>query len=197
MLFRSSTDHEHLRSINSPMLLLVDADGDDREMSARLRRVLELPGNPVLTRRSDPLARAAQLRRMHDAPPPEPRYPFAGFEAERIDELLGRGVILECNEGIKLISARQNTRTVYVVLEGELEGWRGSHEFRIGPGEIVGELAFLTGSKRSADVYVRSPKARVLCLDEKTMRALTDEGSALAPRFLRNMSAILATRLAA
>ncbi len=166
-------DHQHLREIRSPSLQLVDAATEDLQLSERSRELLAEPGDPVLDRPRPPETYTAQVRALLEDPPTAPRRrPFEGYCPAALEKLLERGYILDCARGSKLLSSGPRAQTVYLVIEGELRGQRGDHEFSVGRGEMVGKLACLTRDGPTADVYVHSARARVLCLDARTLKEL-------------------------
>lgn len=68
--------------------------------------------------------------------------------------------------GEKIISEGDVGSTVYVLLSGELSVWRGETELArlTGPGDVIGELAALTGSPRAATVIAAS-QSELLAID--------------------------------
>ncbi len=170
-------DHQHLREIRSPSLQLVDAATEDRQLSERSRELLAEPGDPVLCRPRPPETHTAQVLKLLQDPPTEPhKRPFEGYCPAALEKLLERGYILDCARGSKLLSASQRVQIVYLVIEGELRGQLrgrgGGREFAVGRGEMVGKLASLSCDGSTADVYVHSARARVLCLDARTLSEL-------------------------
>lgn len=83
----------------------------------------------------------------------------------------------------------------YVVVSGELEVWSAGQEpkviSRLGPGEFFGEMALLTGSRRSATVTV-ARHAELLVLD----RAEFDSFVTGDARIIHNLATHMAKRLA-
>ena len=61
---------------------------------------------------------------------------------------------------------------------------------------ILGEIAYLTGGQRIADVWVTGDGARLLCLGQRRLERLSNTEPALAARFLGNLARALARRMA-
>ncbi|MCG8418271.1 MAG: cyclic nucleotide-binding domain-containing protein [Proteobacteria bacterium] len=194
-LVGTPADHEYLRQIKSLGLALLSPQSEDRELAARLAAVLA-DNNPVLTSQSDNRAYWEAIGNLVQVRPANGMNPFSGLSVDELRPSLERGAIITCHRGNKLIGRGQATRTVYVVVDGELEARIGDRRNAIGPGQMCGELAFLLDSRRTADVHVVSETARVLCLSEKTMRSLSNDDPAVATRFLGNLARIPAQRLA-
>ena len=62
------------------------------------------------------------------------------------------------------------------------------------PGDLVGEMAFLLDTPRTADVHVRAP-GRALILSERTVGTLVGAEPALAAKVLLNVSRLLARKV--
>ena len=96
---------------------------------------------------------------------------------------------------VKQRPRRGRTRTVFLLIDGQAEAIAGEHRNLMGPGDLFGEVAFLTGDLRTADVVVRSEHARVLCLSEKTLKTVSEGEPVLAARFFGNLARLLASRM--
>jgi CRP-like cAMP-binding protein len=67
----------------------------------------------------------------------------------------------------------------------------------VGPGEIVGEMAYLLQQPRGSDVDVVTDGTRVLSLSERTLSRLTGADPIAAAKLSSNISRQLCRRLAA
>lgn len=113
--------------------------------------------------------------------------------------VLSQGQFLEFGPGEVLFRQGDQGDRLYIVKSGVLEvvatpsdGSEPQPVAYLGPGEVLGELALLTGSPRSATV--RSPEhAEVLTL----AKAVFDDLMASLPALPRNMCLVLAKRLEA
>lgn len=148
---------------------------------------------PQISARDQPEAYWAALDRLAEV---GKQGVFAGFHRIELRRILADARVRDCSEGIRLIMRSDHGRTAYVVISGSLEGRSGGRRFTLGPGEICGELAILTGEGRTADVVVGAGGARVLVLEEMILRSIIGCESSVAVRVLGNLTRILATRLA-
>lgn len=191
-LVAGTFDRQRLEEVGSPMLGLLDPSSADPELAQRL--VSRLEGNPVLSRATTPAAHAACTAEAVRLASEEGRI-FYGFSEAELTRILERAYVLTCSRDIKLVGRGQKTRSVYLILDGALEARLEDKRVTMGPGEFLGEVAYLTRGERTADVVVTSDTARVLCLSEKTMAALSEGEPALSARFLGNLARLLATRI--
>ena len=91
----------------------------------------------------------------------------------------------------RVCSQGEPGRDLFAVVEGAVQVRRGSRVLaRLGPGEVVGELAFLDRGKRSADVDAQGP-TRLLVLPGEELDRLLDRQPSLA----RGLLALLASRM--
>ena len=190
----SALDHDHLRRMRSPMLPMLDPDTHDPEHARALNAVLA-QRDPTCSDKHQPQRYWDAIAAMLEGRPSDQPDPFYGFSTEELRRVLAKGYVLECDRGIKLITKGHNTRTVFVIVDGELEARFEGGSRVMGAGALLGEVAFLMESRRTADVFVHSERARVLCLSERTARNLMAGEPELAGRFLGNLSRILARRL--
>ena len=85
---------------------------------------------------------------------------FEGFDAYEIDELVGRGRVIEVSRGAWLFAPGQAAQTCYVVVRGAVEifSFHNNLQRRValaGPGALVGYLAVLEGKSHAAAARVR------------------------------------------
>lgn len=126
---------------------------------------------------------------------------FQGLEPEQINTLMAGSNVLDCEADALFIRHRTVYRSVFVVLGGSMqvrsERADGSQHIvsELAPGELVGEVSFVLGGMRSADVYAGAHGARVLALQENALRKVLGGDSAIAARFYQNLARILALRL--
>jgi CRP-like cAMP-binding protein len=122
---------------------------------------------------------------------------FENQPAEVIRAVLAQGQLLGYGPGDVVFRQGDQGDRLYVVKSGVLEvvaapadGLEPAVIAYLGPGEVIGELALLTGSPRSATV--RSPeRAEVFAVDKTVFFDLMD----MLPAFSRNLSVVLARRL--
>lgn len=137
---------------------------------------------------------SAVLSAHHDHP-----YPlFAGLDDDQLRRLLRRAHLLDARPGDALILEGHVSRTLYVVLSGQVEvRVDGRVIASAGPGAAVGEIAFFLRSPRSADVFVGADGAQVLALNNQAVHQLIDEDAGVAARFLLNMTRTLCGKVSA
>ncbi len=186
-------DVAHLRNIRSPMIRYAKGIDDPAE-AARLVALLP-EQSPVLT--TTDLERASWAETVGLLSQARERTgAFEGFTEEEIKAFLDRGQVLDCIDGQQIVVKGHGTRSAYVVLEGLAEvRLEGKLLAQIGEGELFGEFALLLATKRTADVYAKGERVRLLVLDERTLQRLLDGNAALAAKFLLNLSKSLALRL--
>ena len=138
------------------------------------------------------------------APPIDPAFLrgsdlFENQPEEILKAVLAQGDLLELGPGQIVFEQGQQGDRLFIVKSGVLEvlatpadGVEPMPVAYLGAGEVLGELALLTGSPRSATV--RSPEKAVLFTIEKTV--FLDLMETL-PAFSRNLCLVLAKRLEA
>jgi predicted GNAT family N-acyltransferase len=189
-------DVDHLQRVGSPLLALgIDRLGPTpvtRELLARLperppvRSVAmhgaydwadEIPGGDEKRRR------ALRL--------------FDGLTEPELAAALELSHVIDLMPGDCLIRRGQALRTMYVLLDGELEVRdRDRHVAVAQPGEPVGEIAFLLRRPRTLDVFAGGQGARVLSFHEPVLRSLIESDSRAAAVFLLNLATLMAERTA-
>lgn len=107
---------------------------------------------------------------------------------------VGRRLTLE--PGRFLMHQGQEDENVYIVLEGDLSvSVTGIGQIaQLGPGEIVGEMSFVSSLLPSADVIVQTP-CRILAVPRQVLRAQIEEDHEFGLRFYRALAVFLADRL--
>lgn len=108
------------------------------------------------------------------------------LEAGELELMTAFGVPRSLSEGGRIFSAGEPGRSMFVVLEGEVELVldRGTRRKTLGPGTFFGELALvLAGERRSADAFAK-PGARLLELDGEGFANLTGAHPGLAVELL-------------
>jgi predicted GNAT family N-acyltransferase len=111
--------------------------------------------------------------------------------------LLQRSPIMACQGGDAIIRKGHVTRTLYMLLAGSLEvgDEQGLLARVTDRGTIVGEVAFFSPGERIRDVLAGPEGARVLALNDATLRALIAENGPVAAKFLHFVACGLAAKL--
>lgn len=125
---------------------------------------------------------------------------FEGFSTWQAKKLIAASDIEEYPAGHHLIADGAAGDTMYVVLEGELEVSKGSGPNRLelnrlGPGQVIGEVALVAKVQRTADVTALTP-VKVLSLTWRSLCELQRFSPFLAARLNLNLAKILGLRLA-
>jgi predicted acylesterase/phospholipase RssA/CRP-like cAMP-binding protein len=176
------------------------ATGERRpSLEAAARAVLQMPAAapPVETVRPDVVYRPSP------PPPPAPQSTadflgavplFAGLPAEALARLAERSRPLRLDAGDWLFRAGDPADALFVVLAGRLqvvgEGPEAPILRELGRGDAVGELALLTGDRRSASV--RAARATDLIMIE---RSGYEELAAGSPQVSEGVARVLAGQL--
>jgi len=121
---------------------------------------------------------------------------FEGLQEGEISYLMKNSSILKVEEGRRLIPQGQNSKEMYLVLEGLFEALKTNklHLSFIWPGEIMGEIAFILGRTRTADVFALFD-SKVLAISAATFEALMLDNPTLSLKIMSNLAKVLASRL--
>ncbi|WP_224363431.1 cyclic nucleotide-binding domain-containing protein [Hyalangium versicolor] len=185
-------DREHMEWVGSPLRTLLPMDGRS-EVPARVAPLLEAARDVLSQELTDP---EHYWRQVHELMGPVRPPVFAGLSEQELQAVLASSHVIQCAPGDYLIRRGQVARTVFVVLSGSLEVRDGERVVATPTaGEVLGEVAFLLSSSRISDVCATGSGARVLCLSEKSLRALIDSSSRAAALLLLNLSRALAHKL--
>ena len=123
---------------------------------------------------------------------------FDGLDEDEVARCVRRSNVITCHAGDRLLKTGGSARNAFVVLDGELRVSRdGEPVGSVGPGEIVGEMAYLLQQPRGFDVDVVADATRVLSLSERTMTKLPEADPIAAAKLSANISRQLCRRLAA
>ena len=125
---------------------------------------------------------------------------FAGMYIWQIKKLLLASEIRRYPVGSRIIEEGAEGSEMYLVLDGAVEARKTHHDGRtdrlraMGVGELFGEVAPLSGCRRTADV-VAVADTRTLVLSWSRIDRLTHRYPVLAFRLFRNLTAIIGARL--
>jgi CRP-like cAMP-binding protein len=97
---------------------------------------------------------------------------FRPFDESVREQIASRFKFLEIDAGSTLLSAGKKPDGLYIVLAGHFAVQRGGSELAmIGPGELIGETALLSGQTFKSEVVARG-KSLALCLPASDFREL-------------------------
>lgn len=191
-------DLEHLARIHSPLaakLAAVAAGRNDSSFFAERFPEYDLPANPGMYPKGEFWA---MLGARMNVNPLEAIPLFAGLSSDEAGAVMKAGTILPIRGGDRLLSAGETGKEFYLVLKGmlgvTLPGLTKPVSL-LGPGEIVGEMAFLADAPRSADVEVFK-EGEVMVLSEESFLRLAAQQPAVASKVSLNLARILGERLA-
>lgn len=119
---------------------------------------------------------------------------FAGWSTAERRAVARLGVVETFAAGTEVIAAGAVDRSLLIVVDGHFDIVRGRHADRVGPGDIVGELAFVDGLPRSASVRTAGPAKALRVRPDDVQRLAKDEPE-FALKFVWEVARILANRL--
>ena len=121
-----------------------------------------------------------------------------GLSHEQLMRLATSGVVLRCCRGDDILRERDTGSEMFVIVSGQVEVRLADADeviARLGPGEVVGEIAMLTGATRSACVTALED-SELFVFTRQQLDKLMTRSPDLAARVLLNLSHILSRRLA-
>lgn len=123
---------------------------------------------------------------------------FKNLTPERAAAVMEAGTIIPIKEGDMLLSVGDVGKEFYLMLKGMVGIFLPGvvkPVTLLGPGEIVGEMAFLGNAPRTADVKALRD-GEVMVLSEQAFLKLADKQPGLASQVTLNLARILSDRLA-
>ena len=124
---------------------------------------------------------------------------FRGLSYPDALRFLNQAKLLALEAGDCLVRAGSTGHEMFVVLAGRLDVMvdraEGRHRLAsMGPGELAGEIGFLTETCRSADLVAGEP-SEILVLTQSSVRRAMDEIPKVAASVLLHLSLLLCERL--
>ncbi len=121
------------------------------------------------------------------------------LSVEEAQIVLKQANVLKCQQGDKIIRSGNYDNELYIVLSGAVEVIKTKDEQNysvtvFGPGDVFGEIAFVSLKKRTADVVALN-NAEILVLSQKFFEKFMRKHPGIAARVLLNLSATLCNRL--
>lgn len=120
---------------------------------------------------------------------------FGNFTPAEYKRIVLLGVLESRAQGEAIVKKGEKSREMYLLLGGKaevmLEGQRGAV---LKPGDIFGEMAFVTGEQRSADV-IASEDVSLLRIDHPVLERVLKRFPKIGCKLLLNISQILSRRL--
>ena len=123
-------------------------------------------------------------------------YMFRGLPQEAVHELAILADLRSFSGGDTMVRQFDSSTDLFVIVEGNAisRTFAGEVVARFGPGSVVGEVAFLDGQKRSANV-VAVGECKVVVISSKALWALMERNHAVGYLVLKNLSVVLCKRL--
>ncbi len=187
-------DAQHLKSVNSPLLHAFSQRPTNTHLVTMLNELFGPPAVKYATTlfedQNDTLSTVLSRGKVPL---------FDGLSREDISRIIVLGHVFDCAPNDRVIRKGQPVTTMYILLAGTLEIKDGGGEvvYQSKAGEVIGEMAMLLVTRRTADVYAGSEGARLLSLNEKVLQQCFNTPSKMSSRLLLNLSKLLATKLAA
>ncbi|MFQ5566985.1 MAG: cyclic nucleotide-binding domain-containing protein [Paracoccaceae bacterium] len=121
---------------------------------------------------------------------------FRGMGEAEIAVCLEKSVTIACRPGDRVIKRGNVATNMGLVLSGRFEVRDGETVVaEIGPGEVIGEIAFFLKLPRTMDVVATSEDTRIVSFNDRTLRNLVESHSETAATLLYNISVMLCARL--
>jgi CRP-like cAMP-binding protein len=123
---------------------------------------------------------------------------FGSFTAGHLNDILYSSYFIQCDPGDRIIEQGQEDQRIFILLTGELEVLKDGEPVATidQSGEVFGEVAVVSGERRSASVIARKP---TLCLviDQQFLQELKPEktNASYYAALYGFLSRILAARL--
>jgi CRP-like cAMP-binding protein len=115
---------------------------------------------------------------------------FGDIPVEKLAAMADSSRILRFAPGEAVVSVGEESTALYLVKTGEAVVEVNRREVaRLLPGDVFGEIAFLTGSKRTATVRAADSALEVVELDEGSLRSLLEDQKELAEELAEKMAA--------
>jgi hypothetical protein len=192
-------DARHLKEIGSPLWRLALAENNPSGTALWFARAFpDAAAFGIQAGMSDEEVWAYVSRRLNQGPLDAVPL-LEGLSREDAKRFVASGTTLRCRAGEAVIQAGSSGHEMFVLLSGHVDGCGPNDPLKLlaqlGPGELFGEIAYLSEVRRSASVVARTD-VEVLLLTQSYLQRVMAEAPAVAARVLFNLSLILCRRLA-
>lgn len=191
-------DRSYMQAVRSPLARLVPADADDAEARSWFVQAYPEFGAPMTAGIMDPELFLDLLGQRLSGEPAHHLSIMRGLDRDETGRLVAASTVIPLSPGDRVIRAGDRENTIYAILSGLAEvrvSPPPAPPVRyLGAGDTFGEIGFLTGVARTADVIVRAP-GEVLVLSGEVFDRLLRQEPAIAAKVLRNLAGELAARL--
>jgi small-conductance mechanosensitive channel/CRP-like cAMP-binding protein len=115
---------------------------------------------------------------------------FADVEPDALSAMAARSRIRRYAPGEPVVRVGEPSSSMHLVASGRAVVVQDRREIaRLGPGDVFGEMAFLTGGRRTATVAAAGAALEVVELDEDSLRGLLEDRMELAKELAEKMAA--------
>lgn len=115
---------------------------------------------------------------------------FSGIPEEALTAMAGSSRILRFAPGEDVVRVGEESTALYLIASGEAVVIMNRREIaRVESGDVFGEIAFSTGSLRTATVRAADSALEVIELDESSLRSLLEDNPELADDLAEKMAA--------
>lgn len=191
-------DKVHLRRVGSPLYARIEQMEAGTVWNKFFRERFTEYDLPINSRLYPQDEFWSLLSRKLNSNPLESIPLFHGLSSELAATVMEAGTVISLKTGDQLLSAGETGKEFYLILQGLMGVFLPRVPKPItllGPGEIVGEMAFLGNAPRSADVQVLRD-SEVMVLSELSFLNLANSHPMLAGQVSMNLARILSERLA-
>jgi hypothetical protein len=189
-------DIDYVRRLKSPLADVMADFGDDHRIPACVEWLVEAPRGVTSERLVDIATYWQQVYSSLEELESRRISLFDDLDDAQAQRCLHKSTIIECQVGDRLLKRGNTAKNLYVLLGGAVEVRDGDDVLAlIAPGEVFGEMAFLLGRPRTADVYAVAEGTRVLSLSESSLQRLITDEPDVAAKLLLNISRMLCWRL--
>lgn len=192
-------DKAHLAKVGSPLLMtLRDANAEDNHEEVVERVLKRLPElAPLVSERASGAGcvMTTVYESMTDANRDRP-FIFDDMREDEVQTVLERSHVIRCSKGDYIIQEGNTAQTLFVLLSGVAEVRRDNDLIAVlTPGAVMGEVAFLLGRPRTADVVAATDEVQVLSLNEGSIRRHIRTDPELSSKLLLNLCKCLCARV--
>ena len=122
---------------------------------------------------------------------------FNMMTADEIKKVIGSGKLLRFTSGQTIIESGQITDEMFIVVDGEIRiSFKNSDQlsFKIGPGQVFGEVSMLARTSRSADC-IATNDTQVAIISRQNLQRLIKVEPELSTQLLFNLAGSLSLKL--
>ena len=189
-------DTAYMQRINSPLLKVLRDFGQEARIPNAVQELVTEETAIYSQRFSDPHEYWSRVYSALSEVEQEKVSPFDSMSEEQTTSCLNKSSTIECSKGDRIVKRGNVARNMFIVLSGTLEARDGDRIVgALTVGDIFGEMAFLLGTPRTADVYAVTDDVKVLSLSESEIRKIIESDPVVAAKLMLNVSKMLCRRM--